>query len=132
MEGVKSGSPKGSAKEPGSTRAFYIVVIIVTGIIFGSLIANCVYFNKIKNDGGTSSVSKSNATIMVWFNALMAAAAGAIFVYAIIKLLIPPKYVMQAADYLSAEVHSGGGLTDSYWQQIGASGAAAQQAQKAK
>ena len=105
-------------KELTSTRIFYIVVIIITGIIFGSLIANAVYFRKISNNGGGGGITKGVANVMFYFNLVMALAAGIVFVYAMVKLFVPPKIrtgvSKSVQNYAYAPAGSGNGFVDNF------------------
>ena len=57
-------------------------------MIFGVLIANCVYYNKIRMATTTQVISKSTAQIMLGFNVTMAVAAGFIFVWSLIRVVL--------------------------------------------
>lgn len=90
---------KSPTDEPLS-RMYNIVIIIVSGMIFGILIANCVYYHKVKVDAGID-ISAKNANIMMWFNAIMAIAAGIIFVWSILKIALHKSVITATHTYLN-------------------------------
>lgn len=73
-------------KDSGSEFLYYIFMIIISGLILGILMANCIYYDKLMKKP-TPDISTNQATIMLWLNAIMAGLAGVIFIWSIVMII---------------------------------------------
>ena len=87
-----------------NSKGLAIFMLILALIIFGFLIANAVYFHKIKTDQNQSAVSQSDANTMMWINIVLSIIMFLFIVYYAAKSLytrqafekIQEKFVKQA------------------------------------
>jgi len=64
---------------------FKIVVFIVAGFAAGLFLADIIYFNRLRN-GGT--LTSTEATSMLWLNAILFVLALIVFIWALIRLVL--------------------------------------------
>lgn len=70
---------------------FSLCVLIVSMLFFIMFVVNCIFFNKMINSP-SSNVSSNTATMLVWFNAIMAIVSFGIFLWAIVKVIIEERH----------------------------------------
>lgn len=74
-----------------NSKGLAIFMLILALIIFGFLIANAVYFHKIKTDPNQSTVSQSDANTMMWINIVLSIIMFLFIVYYAAKSLYTRK-----------------------------------------
>lgn len=71
----------------GPSRLFIGSTFLVSGLIFGYAVANSVFYYKIRKDGGSSAVSKSKATNMLWISIFVGVISLLLFLWSIWRLV---------------------------------------------
>ncbi len=69
------------------SRWYTVLVFLVSIITVGVTIANAIYFNRIRNDVGCDSVSRGEATTMLWFNIILLIIATLISLWSLGRLI---------------------------------------------
>lgn len=86
-----------------NSRGLAIFMLIVALVIFGFLIANAVYFNKIKNDPNQSSVSQSDAKTFLIINSILAAVMFLFIIYYAAKSVVTNSVITKIKTDLEAK-----------------------------
>ena len=75
------------------SRGFSVFLLIVMIIILGFIIANAVYFNRLRTDQTETSVKRADANTMMWINIVLAILLGFFIFYYAWKVFAGPAYV---------------------------------------
>ena len=86
--------------ETSEARWFKIVVFIVSGFFVGFSLANIIYFNRIRRNGGAPGITVGEATAMLWINAILFGIALIIFIWSIYRLVAGQEYRRRVSEYL--------------------------------
>ena len=98
-----------ATKEHDTTepRWFKITVFIVSGFFAAFSIANLIYYDRIKKNGGCGSVTQGEATAMFWINLILAIVTLIVFLWALWRIIFSREYrqhmVDQGMTYVSGE-----------------------------
>ena len=82
------------------SRGFTIVVFVVSGFFVGFSLANIIYFNRIRSNGGAPGVTRGEATAMLWVNAILFGIALIIWIWSIYRWVTTREYRQRIKDYL--------------------------------
>lgn len=86
------------------TNIFIIVVLVCALFIMGVLIANVVYFGKLRKNSSNSAIDKTQANNMYSLNIVMMLPVIVVVCYAIFKLVVGARkyndYKSRAGDYV--------------------------------
>lgn len=85
--------------ETTESRWFKIVVFVVSGFFVGFSLANIIYFNRIRRNGGGGGVTQGEATSMLWINGILFAIALIIFLWSIYRLIAGQEYRQRVVQY---------------------------------
>ena len=85
--------------EISESRWFKIVVFVISGFFVGFSLANIIYFNRIRRNGGGDRVTRGEATSMLWVNAILFAIALIVFIWSIFRLVAGREYRQRVGQY---------------------------------
>lgn len=98
-----------------NSQGLAIFMLIIALIIFGFLIANAVYFYRIKTDTTQSAVSQSDANTMMWINIVLAIIMFLFIIYYAVKSMSTTKAFKQIQTKFEAQANAGFAAAEKGW-----------------
>lgn len=74
-----------------ATQGFVIAVIIISALMVALFIANVIYYNKLRANGGGGGITATQARNLMALNAVWVALAGIVFIWGIIFVALGRK-----------------------------------------